>query len=281
MSGVYEIRIRAEKPIYINYFGEYIPLRDKTSEIIYSDKKLIDYIITRATEMSVYRYNSQIKEGFITTSKGVRIGIAGEIVETETSEVRTIKNPSSLVLRIPHEIKNCANEVMPYIMDCHGVHSSLIISPPGCGKTTFIRDIARALTQTEKINNILVVDERFEIAGGENGAPRMDVGLTTDIISGGTKTFAFNGGIRSLRPDVIITDEIGTKSDAIAIKQASLSGVKVIATAHAENEQELRKRNNFIDLFESEIFERIIVLSSRNGMGTVETILNSKLDPMI
>lgn len=280
INGIYEIRIRTQKPIYVNYFGDYVPLRDKNFQTIYADKKLIDYVITQATEMSVYRYNSQIKQGFITTQNGIRIGLAGEIVETEDNFIRTIKNPSSLVIRIPHEIKNCAHEIMPYIVDERGIKNTLIISPPGCGKTTIIRDIARTLSLNEKVYNILIVDERYEIAGAEGGNLRLDVGETTDVVSGGTKEFSFLSGIRTLKPDVIITDEIGSKKDAVAIKLASLSGVKIIATAHAQNEQEILKRNNFIDLINNRIFETIIVLSSKKGMGTIEAVLNSNFNPI-
>lgn len=276
-SGVYEIRIRENRPIFINYFGDYVELRGKTSEVIYADKKLIEYCLSRATEMSVYRFNSQIKQGFITTNKGARIGISGEVVVSNLNEVVTIKNPTSLVIRIPHEVRNCAQEVMPFIADKFGIKNTLIISPPGCGKTTFIRDIARALTYMNKIYNVLVVDERFEISG-VNG---LDVGVTTDVMTGGTKEFAFNGGIRALKPDVIITDEIGSKNDVFAIKQACLSGVKVIATAHAEDEEEIKKKSWFKDLLVNKIFDRFVVLSSRNGVGTVENILNSNLEPLV
>lgn len=277
LHGIYEIRIRAEKPIFINYFGEYIELRGKVNEVVCADKRLIEFVMSRATEMSVYRYNTQIKQGFLTTSKGVRIGIAGEVIVSESNEVVTIKNPTGLVIRIPHEIKNCAHEVIPYIIDKFGVKNTLIISPPACGKTTFIRDIARTISYENKVYNILIVDERYEISGNEN----LDVGVTSDVIFGGTKEFAFSGGIRALRPDVIITDEIGAKSDVDAIKNASLSGVKVIATAHAENESDLKKKRWFKDLVENKIFDRIVVLSARNGVGTVEGIFNSSFEPIV
>lgn len=281
MAGVYELRIRAEKPLYINYYGEYLPLRDKNQSIIYADKKLIEYIVDHVTEMSVYRYNTQIKQGFMTTQDGIRIGLAGEIVEDDENGVKTIKNLTSLVIRIPHEIKNCSSEILPFIVDSAGVKNTLIISPPGCGKTTIIRDIARSLGLKDKMYNILVVDERYEIAGAEKGTPRMDIGLTSDVISGGNKNFSFSSGIRCLKPDVIITDEIGFRSDTTAIKQAVLSGVKVIATAHARSELELKKRTVFLDLFKDKIFDRVVILSDRKGIGTLEAILNADFEPLV
>lgn len=281
ICGIYELRIRAEKPIYVNYFGEYLPLRDKNQSIVYADKRLIEYIVEHITEKSVYRYNSQIQKGFMTTQDGMRVGLAGEIVENEDNTVRTIKNLTSMVIRIPHEIKNCASDILPFIVDSAGVKNTLIISPPGCGKTTMIRDISRSLCFVDKIYNVLVVDERYEIAGAENGIPRMDIGLTADVISGGTKGFSFNSGIRTLKPDVIITDEIGAQSDASAIRQAILSGVKVIATTHAASVQELRKRNIFIEMFHDKVFDRYVVLSDSRGVGTIESILNSNFERMV
>lgn len=281
IAGIYEVRIRTAKPIYINYFGEYIKLRDSSQSVIYADPKLIEYVITHTTEMSVYKYNSQIRQGFITTQDGVRIGLAGEVVQDENGEVKTIKNLTSLVIRIPHEIKDCAVEIMPFIADCFEVKNTLIISSPGCGKTTIIRDIARQLGRGERLYNILVVDERYEIAGAENGIARMDVGTTADVVSGGNKDYSFTNGIRSLKPDVIVTDEIGFKSDVFSIKNAILSGVKVIATAHAKDLSELKKKPVFSGLIRDKIFERIVVISSRDGMGTLEQIFNSDLEPLV
>lgn len=280
MSGVYEIRVRIDKPIYINYYGEYIALKGEFGEVYYSDKKLVEYIIASATDSSIYRFNNQIKEGFITTETGIRIGLAGEVVK-ENYEVKTIKNLSGLVIRIPHEIKGCSREIMPFIVSSNNINNTLIISPPGCGKTTILRDICHQLSLEPRLYNILVADERFEIASVDRGIPRMDVGLTSDVISGGDKDFSFSVGIRSLKPDVIVTDEIGSKSDAVAIKQASLSGVKVIATAHAETIRDLKNKVNIWDLVKNKIFERIVILSSRKGIGTIEDILDSEFVSLI
>ena len=142
-AGIYELRIRTDKPIYINYFGDFLPLRGENQSIVYADRKLIGFIIARVTERSVYRYNTEIKQGFITTPSGMRIGIAGEVVNSDDGGIKTIKNLSSIVVRVPHEIKNCSSEILPYIVDSMGVRNTLILSPPGCGKTTIIRDIAR------------------------------------------------------------------------------------------------------------------------------------------
>jgi len=271
ICGIYEIRIRQDKPIFINYFGEYVVLKDGFQNTVIADKKLIEYCMASLTEMSVYRYNNQIRQGFITTPEGVRVGLAGEVVREENGEIRTIKGVKSLVIRIPHEVKGCASAVFPYVEEGGEVKNTLIVSPPACGKTTLLRDLARMLSFGDKVNNLLVVDERYEIAYSGQ-----DVGDTTDVLSGGSKTFCFGSGVRALNPSVILTDEIGSKEDVKILIQTALSGVKVIATVHAKDHQELKKKPSLEPLFASNIFERFVILSSRKGVGTIEAIMDSK-----
>ena len=275
LTGVYEIRIRRDKPIFVLYYGEYIMLKDNHTSAVYADKKLIDYVLSSLTEMSVYRYNNQIKQGFITTASGVRVGIAGEVVQEESGGVKTIRNINSLVIRVPHEVKGCASPVIQYIEKSGRVLNTLIVSPPGCGKTTMLRDIARALSYRETVQNILVADERYEIAGGDQ-----DIGVSSDVIYGGTKDFAFTSATRALAPTVILTDEIGTTADADAVLRASYSGISVIATAHAKSIAEIRDKPALKPLIDAKIFERYIILSSRRGVGTIELILNQNLTPI-
>lgn len=272
-AGIFELRIRQDKPIFILYYGDYILLTDKRQNAVYADKKLIEYILNCLTEMSVYRYNHQIKQGFIIAPSGVRVGLAGEVVLDETGGVRTIRNISSMVIRVPHEIKGCASPIIPFIERDDRILNTLIISPPGCGKTTIIRDLSRLISFGNKVQNILVADERYEISGGE-----LDTGTTTDVFYGGDKGFCFESGTRALAPSVIITDEIGTVHDAEAVYKASFSGISVIATAHARNTQELKQKPALCSLLESRVFERIVVLSSRRGVGTIECVLDENFN---
>lgn len=281
-EDIYEIRIRCNMPIVINYLNRYEPLRNINGGQVYADKKLIDYILSRATDLSLYKYNNQIKNGYISVSGGIRIGIAGEVVLGDNNgEIKTIKNYSSVVIRIPHEIVGCADEIMEHIFDESGVKNTLIVSPPGCGKTTFLRDIARNLNKSEFPLNVLIIDERFEIASQEGGINYLDVGNYADVLSGATKEYGFYTGIRSMRPDVIITDEISSKSDIQGLKYASSCGVKVIASTHGYNHLDLKRKNNFVSLIEERVFDRYIILSAREGAGTIEMVLNSVFEPIV
>ena len=279
-AGIYEFRIRSGMPILINYLGEYIILRNLKSELMIADKKLVEYILARATDLSLYKYNNQIKNGFISVSGGVRIGISGEVVLGEDGIIKTLKNYSGLVIRVPHQIKGCSQKIMPYILDESGLKNTLIISPPGCGKTTLLRDVAREISHQDRVYNILIVDERYELAASENGVNTLDVGFMTDVLSGTSKEFGFYDGIRALRPDVIITDELATKNDVNAVKYAKNSGVKVVASVHGSSHLDIKQKTYFCSAIVERTFDRYVVLSDRNGVGTIEYILNSAFEPM-
>lgn len=272
-----EIRIRRNAPIIARVNGENKILGYESGEKIYAASRDIDYILKQATENSLYAYNSQIKQGFITARGGIRIGIAGESVNSDNFMPTTLKNINSLVIRVPHEVKGCSNKVFKFIASDEGIKNTLIIAPPGAGKTTLLRDIASKISTLNRIYNCLVVDERFEIASCVDGTAMLDVGKYTDIVSGATKKYAFSSGIRTLRPDVVLTDELMTRDDADACVFAVLSGVKVIATIHANNHFEIMEKDEFSRLLKEKIFERIIVLSCKNGVGIVEAIYDENL----
>lgn len=275
---VYEIRIRLGKPIMVNFKGKYQYLydhEDYKNNVVVASGDLINYILSVATKQSLYAYNNQIKHCYITTDGGIRIGVCGNVVYNE-NKVATIKNINSLNIRISHQVLNCSNKIMGFICSDETVKNTLIISPPGAGKTTLIRDIACKLSNEKHIQNILVVDERYEIAGGVNNG-LIDIGQFVDVISGSDKSFAFKEALKSMSPKVIITDEITEEEDFAQIKQAIKSGVKVIATAHAESVNDLKMKNYFETLIKDKYFQRFIVLSTKNGVGTVDGIFDENL----
>ena len=231
--------------------------------------------MTLATKQSFYAYNNQIKQGFITTDSGIRIGLCGRVVY-EKDDISTIKDISSLNIRIAHAVKGCSDKILNLIFKNGQIKNTLIVSPPGAGKTTFVRDLALLLSNEKRINNILIVDERYEIAGNGNSKDLFD-GDYVDIISGCQKHFAFHEAIKSMNPSVIIADEISNKEDYDEILEAARCGVSVIATAHAGGIDDLKRRNSLKKILDEKIFERIVVLSKRLGVGTIETVLDENL----
>ncbi|MBQ7579227.1 MAG: Flp pilus assembly complex ATPase component TadA [Clostridia bacterium] len=278
LDFIFEIRIRVNKPIVINHSGVLKYLKNKEdNSLVCATKSDIEKIIASTTQSSLYAFMNEIKQGFITAKGGIRIGISGEVVYAENQQVQTIKNISSLNIRIPHEIKNCAHTALCYILN-GGINSTLILSAPGAGKTTFLKDICANISSENRIYQTLICDERYEIASSHLGNVVNNVGLCTDVISGATKEFAFNFGIRTMKPDVIICDEIMNMQDAEAIKKAINSGVSVIATAHASSLTDAKSRKELKFLIDNKLFKRIIVLSARNGPGTYEGIYNENLN---
>ena len=272
---VQEIRIRANKPIVVSYKGTNKLLTEKNNysvSAVIASKDLIEHIITVATKHSLYAYNHQIKNGFVVADGGIRIGICGTVVY-DKGEVATIKNITSLNIRIPHFVRGCCDMVLDLIFQNNRIKSTLVISPPGAGKTTFIRDVVSKLSNDKQIGNILVADERLEICC----SGLFDVGNFVDVISDSTKKYVFNEGVKTMNPKVIVCDEISKSEDVEALIQTTRSGVNVIATAHAENVFDLKSKSYLKIALQEKIFERIIVLSKRNGVGTIEAVYDENL----
>jgi stage III sporulation protein AA len=276
-----ELRLRADNPIVVNILGEnYYLCQDKLSkeydDALSISNGTIQSIIQKLSKYSLYSVNDQIIEGFITYDGGIRVGICGEVVVVD-GKVKTIKNISSINFRFPHFLKNCSLNVYPYIISSNGeVKNTLIVSSPGAGKTTYLRDIVYQLSSRQNLLNILVVDERQELAcvfDGNNIAKLNNV----DVYSNCTKKFAFNNGIRSMKPDVIVTDEINLDRDIEDIENALTSGVKVFASIHAGSIQQLRQKTRFNEILSKELFERYIVLSKSDGVGVLEGVYNQNL----
>lgn len=223
---LYEIRLRANKPTRVNYDGVYrylgrYGLTEYAENAVYCDVNDIADCVFRAGKYSVYSVEEQIKKGFITAENGVRLGLAGEYV-FEKGQPLAMRNFTSLCIRVPHEIIGSGEEIYRVCMQKR-IQNLLIVSPPGLGKTTILRDLSRILSvNTSK--NILICDERGEIAQGE-------IGDTCDILKYVEKWTAFDAGIRAMRPEIIITDELSL-DDCKAVERAINAGINVLASAH-------------------------------------------------
>lgn len=267
---IQEIRIKIGKPIILN-----LSMGEKVLDYRVTNDDL-KYMISKISNYSLYAFEEEIKQGYITLKGGHRVGLAGECVLSR-GEVRTIKNISSLNIRICREIIGASNKVMKLISENDRVYNTLIVSPPKCGKTTILRDIAKNLSNgmyqiNLKGKKVTIVDERSEIAACYNGIPQMNVGIRTDILDNCLKKSGMIMAIRSLSPEVLICDEIGTEGDLEALNMAFNSGVNIIVTVHGYNIEDIYSRSVFKELIDKCILERIILLSNRNGVGTIENI---------
>lgn len=274
LEQLYEIRIKIDKPIIV--------YSNKGESIISykSSKEEMKTIIQKISNYSLYAYEEDIKQGFITIKGGHRIGIAGECVMCN-GEVKTIRNISSINVRFCREVIGCSNKIMKYIATKERIYNTIIISPPKCGKTTLLRDISRNISNGIdslglKGKKVSVIDERSEIGACYFGIPQSNLGIRTDVLDNCLKTEGMIMAIRSLSPEVLICDEIGTKSDIDALIMAFNSGVNIITSIHGFTIDDIYKRKVFKELIDNEILERAIILSSRNGVGTVEKVYKLK-----
>lgn len=262
LTEVNEIRIRANAPLSIKKHGKeyYVRLSGEHT----ADKKLayhpspldISQTIDIMSRFSLYAYEDELRNGFLTLEGGHRAGICGRAVMSKDG-IRTIKDFSSIHLRVAHEIPYCANPVLPHMTD--PLRSCLIISPPGCGKTTLLRDLIRQVSNSRV--NVSLVDERSEIAGCVAGQPQNDVGSHTDILDACPKSEGMRILLRAMSPQVIAVDEIGKTLDIEAIEDAANSGVRVFATAHGNGLEALKNRPALNTMFHKALFERYVVLT--------------------
>ena len=256
-----EIRLRNNKQIALKV-GQEIQLLNH----IVSQQEILQ-TFERVCENSVYSYRRQICDGYITIKGGNRVGIVGSAV-IDNGQVININYISSLNFRIARQKIGCSNSIIEDIIDTqnNSIYNTLIVSPPGCGKTTLLRDIVRNISNGISVigfkgKTVGIADERGEIAAMYKGIPQNDIGIRTDVIDNMPKPLAMRILVRSMSPDVIACDEIGSLEDVEAIDYAMCSGVKGIFTAHGKNIEEINKNTELSKLLNKKLFERIILLN--------------------
>lgn len=282
MEYLEEIRLRLCKPLMvklrdvdctINSHGRV--LKSIEDGYIISEEDIFR-TIAAISDNSLYAFEEEIRRGFITIPGGHRVGLAGQVI-VQDDEVRGIKDFSGICIRVAREIKGCARPLLSTVCSDKGqVNSTLIVSPPRCGKTTILRDLARLLSgggDKFPAHNVVIVDERSELAGSYRGIPQLDVGVRTDVLDACPKALGMIMAIRSLSPQIIITDEIGRIEDLEAINECVNAGVKVISTIHALDIKELKARPLINKLLQNDTFQKIIFLSRRQGPGTIEDVV--------
>lgn len=285
LSKLEEIRLRVFKPLILVVNSKDFMLThdgkitQDYSQAYYLTREDIFKTFHFISQYSVYSFEEELKNGYITISGGHRVGFSGQVI-LENNAIKTIRNISSINIRIAKEVIGAADRVMPYIIDNGKVLNALIISPPKAGKTTLLRDIVRQLSNgvdSLGINglNVGLVDERSEIACCYEGVPQNDVGIRTDVLDGCPKAKGIMILLRSMSPDLIATDEIGKSEDALAIEEAINAGVAILTTAHGLDLDDKKKRPAIRKLIERCFFDRYIILSKKMGPGNIEAILES------
>ena len=224
-------------------------------------------LLAKLCRRSVYSREEELKRGFVTIEGGVRVGVCGRPVMEGGSIVR-LTDITCFNFRIAREVIGCAESIMPQITEHGKPVSSLIVSPPGGGKTTLLRDMIRCLSSGIGCMPVKVglADERGELAGVVDGAPSFDTGPRTDVMEFAPKAEAISMFVRSMSPDVIVTDEIGGADDAEAIADAARCGAAVIASAHASSARELNERSGLAEIVSTGVFRRILLLRRTGSM---------------
>ncbi|WP_227395177.1 stage III sporulation protein AA [Jeotgalibacillus aurantiacus] len=254
LTGWHEIRIRMNRHI------ELIGLNQR-KEIHYEvTEDDCFYLMDRLTSYSLYSHTKDITSGFITLKGGHRVGLSGEVA-SKTDQVQAFRYVTSFAIRIAHEKIGCAEQVLKLLCtrEPDRLPHLLIYGMPGSGKTTFLRDSARILSGGSEtitdipLRTVCVVDERSEIAASWQGVPQLTFGLSLDVLDKCPKTLGIQWMVRSMSPDVMIVDEIGSLEDLGSIKEAVASGVILFMTAHASSYDDLLKKNGFRELLEKTV----------------------------
>ena len=253
-------------------------LTTDSAQALICDAELLRRLVLLLSDSSFYALTEELRRGYITLPGGHRAGLSGRAI-LEQGKVRGLRDISSINIRLARALPGISLPLLPLLLEQGRPLTTLIIAPPRAGKTTLLRDLAYQFSEGTCTTPLRVglVDERSELAALRGGAPQLPVGRRTDVLDGCPKAEGLMMLIRSMSPELLCCDEIGRAEDALALEDAAHAGIPVIATAHALDQQELLERPIFGQLLNKKAFARLVILSRRNGPGTIEAVLDSNL----
>lgn len=287
-DGLEEVRVRVGQPLEFSYGGgrRYLTGQGSTCRMVWeeeltgegalsagdseagasalyrTDGREIAEMLNYISNYSLYAYREEVRQGFLTIQGGHRIGLCGGAV-VEDGRLAGMHHITFLNIRVAHERKGCAGKLMGHIRTEGGIRNTLLVSAPGAGKTTCLRDSIRLLSEGSADApglHVCVVDERSEIAACHLGVPQNDLGPRTDVLDGCPKAEGMLLMLRSMSPQVLAVDELGTEKDFAAVNAAACSGSRILGTVHAGTVGELAGKPFLRRWIERKLFERYVLI---------------------